>query len=58
MDRSNTTGSGGKYAVKESDYQPEELDDAFLEDMSNIGYVYPRDIKLLSKEKLKCRKIP
>ena len=58
MDRSNTTSSGGKYAVKESGYQSEELNDAFLEDMSNIGYVYPRNIKLLSKEKLKCRKIP
>ena len=26
--------------------------------MSNIGYAYPKQIKLRSNEKLKCRKIP
>ena len=26
--------------------------------MSNIGYAYPKQIRLLSNEKLKCHKIP
>ena len=43
---------------KENNYQPEELDDASISDMSNIGYAYPKQIKLLSNEKLRCRKIP
>ena len=40
--------SNSKY--KENNYQQEELDDALLEDVSNIGYIYPIDIKLLSKK--------
>ena len=43
---------------KENDSQPEELDDETVEDISNSDYFYPRDIKLLSNEKMKCRKIP
>ena len=43
---------------KENDYQPEELDDEIVEDISNSDYLYPKDIKLLSNEKIKCRKTP
>ena len=43
---------------KENDYQLEELDDESISGMSNIGYTYPKQIKLLSNEKLKCRKMP
>ena len=43
---------------KENDYQPEELDDEIVEDISNSEYLYPKDIKLLSNEKIKCRKTP
>ena len=43
---------------KENDYRPEELDDESISGMSNIGYAYPKQIKLLSNEKLKCHKIP
>ena len=46
--------SNPKY--KENDYQPEELDDEIVEDISNIEYLYPKEIKLLSNEKMKCRK--
>ena len=38
---------------KENDYRPEELDDESISGMSNIGYAYPKQIKLLSNEKLK-----
>ena len=48
--------SNPKY--KENDYQPEELDDESISGMSNIGYAYPKQIKLLSNEKFKCHKIP
>ena len=41
--------SNPKY--KESDYQPEELDDEIVEDISNSDYLYPKDIKLLLNEK-------
>ena len=41
---------------KENDYQPEELDDEIVEDISNSDYLYAKDIKLLSNEKMKCRK--
>ena len=47
--------SNPKY--KENDYHP-ELDDESISGMSNIGYTYPKKIKLLSNGKLKCRKIP
>ena len=40
--------SNPKY--KEYDYQPEELDDEIVEDLSNSDYLYPQDIKLLSKK--------
>ena len=32
--------------------------DESISGMSNIGYAYPKQIKILSNEKLKCRKIP
>ena len=48
--------SNPKY--KKNDYQPEELDDEIVEDISNSDYLYPKDIKLLSNEKMKCRKTP
>ena len=48
--------SNAKY--KENDYQSEELDDEIVEDISNSDYLYPKDIKLLSNEKIKCRKTP
>ena len=48
--------SNPKY--KENDYQPEELDDEIVEDISNSEYLYPKDIKLLSNEKIKCHKTP
>ena len=48
--------SNPKY--KENDYQEEELDDEIVEDISNSDYLYPKDIKLLSNEKMKCRKTP
>ena len=44
---------------KENDYQPEELVDELMEEIDNIDHIYPKVIPLmLSKEKLKCRKIP
>ena len=43
---------------KENDYQPEELDDEIVDDISNSDCLYPKDIKLLSNEKIKCRKTP
>ena len=43
---------------KKNDHQPEELDDEIVEDISNSDYLYPKDIKLLSNEKTKCRKTP
>ena len=43
---------------KGNDYQPEELDDEIVEDISNSDNLYPKDIKLLSNEKMKCRKTP
>ena len=46
--------SNPKY--KENDYQRGELDDEIVEDISNSGYLYPKDIKLLSNEKMKCYK--
>ena len=48
--------SNPKY--KENDYQPEELDGEIVQDISNSDYLYPKDIKLLSNEKMKCRKTP
>ena len=67
IDRSNLTSSSGKFAVldafcfvefspsnpkyKENDYQPEELDDEIVEDISNSDCLYPKDTKLLSNEK-------
>ena len=42
----------------ENDYQLEELDDEIVEHISNSDYLYPKDIKLLSNEKMKCRKTP
>ena len=36
--------SNSKY--KENDYQPEELDDEIVEDISNSDYLYPKDIYL------------
>ena len=29
----------------ENDYQPEEIDDETVEDISNADYLYPKDIK-------------
>ena len=43
---------------KENDSQRQELDDETVEDISNSGYLYPRDIKLLSNENMKCHKMP
>ena len=37
---------------KENYYQSEELDDKVVADLSNTQYVYPKQIKLLSNEKL------
>ena len=48
--------SNPKY--KENDYQPEELGGEIVRDISNSDYLYPKDIKLLSNEKIKCRKTP
>ena len=48
--------SNPKY--KEYDYQPEELDDEIVEDLSNSDYLYPKDVKLLSNEKMKRCKSP
>ena len=48
--------SNPKY--KEYDYQPEELDDEIVEDISNSDYLYHKDVKLLSNEKMKCCKSP
>ena len=48
--------SNPKY--KENDYQPEELDDEVIADTSNNHYIYPKQTKLLSNEKLKRHKIP
>ena len=48
--------SNPKY--KEDDYQPDELDDEIVEDISNSDYLYLKDIKLLSNEKMKCCKTP
>ena len=42
----------------ENDNQPEELDDEIVEHISNLDYLYLKDIKLLSNEKEKCRKTP
>ena len=47
-----------KPKYKENDYQPKELDDEIVEDNLNLEYLYPKDIKLLSNEKMKCRKTP
>ena len=46
--------SNPKYT--ENDYQPKELHDEIVEDISNSDYLYPKDIKLLSNEKMKCYK--
>ena len=43
---------------KKNDYQPEELDDEIVEDLSNSDYLYPKDVKLLSNEKMKRCKSP
>ena len=43
---------------KENNYQPEELDEEVFEGISNSDYLYPKDIKLLSNEKMKYRKLP
>ena len=67
IDQPNLTSSSGKFAVldafcfvefspsnpkyKENDYQPEELDDEIVEDISNSDCLYPKDTKLLSNEK-------
>ena len=48
--------SNTKY--KENDYKLEEIDDALLDDMYNIGRVYFTDIKLIPKKNLTCRKTP
>ena len=48
--------SNPKY--KENDYQSEELDDEIVEDISKSDYLCPKDIKLLSNDKMKCRKTP
>ena len=48
--------SNPKY--QENDYQLKELDDEIVEVISNSDYLYPEDIKLLSNEKMKCRKTP
>ena len=48
--------SNPKY--KENDYQAEQLDDEVIANMFNTQYVYPKQIKLLSNGKFKCRKIP
>ena len=48
--------SNPKY--KQNDHQPEELDDEIVEDISNSDYSYSKDIKLISNEKMKCRKTP
>ena len=42
--------------IRKNDYQQEELDDEIVEDISNSDYLYLKDIKLLSNEKMKCRK--
>ena len=44
--------SNPKY--KGNDYQPEEI----VEYISNSDHLYPKDIKLLSNEKMKCRTTP
>ena len=46
--------SNPKY--KENDYQSEELDDEIVEDISD--YLYAKNVKLLSNEKMKCCKTP
>ena len=48
--------SNPKY--KENDYQSQELDDEIVEDISNSDYLYAKNIKLLSNEKMKCCKTP
>ena len=48
--------SNQKY--KENNYQPEELDEEVVEGISNSDYLYPKDIKLLSNEIMKYRKLP
>ena len=47
-----------KPKYEENDYQPEELDDEIVEGISSSDYLYNKDIKLLSNEKMKCRKTP
>ena len=42
----------------ENDNQPEKLDDEIVEHISNLDYLYLKDIKLLSNEKKKCHKTP
>ena len=41
-----------------NDYHPEQLDGEKVVDISNSGYFYPKDIKLLSNEKIKGCKMP
>ena len=43
---------------KENYFQPEKLDDEIVEDILRSDYLYPKDIKLLSNEKMKFRKAP
>ena len=43
---------------KENDFQPEELDDEIVEDISNSDYLYPKSIRLQWNEKMTCRKTP
>ena len=38
----------------ENDYQPKELVDEIVKHVSNSNYIYSKDIKLLSNEKMKC----
>ena len=47
-----------KPKYKENDYQTDELDDEMVEDISNSDYLYSKDIKLRSNEKMKSRKRP
>ena len=43
---------------KENYCHPENLDDEIVEDISRSDYLYPKDIELLSNEKMKFRKAP
>ena len=44
--------------AKENHFQPKELDDEIVEDISNSDYLHPKSIKLQWNEKMTCRKTP